>query len=515
MTFQLGKKHFQFSLLIIFTLVLLMGCQSKNALPSETTPLTSEASDEKDATQSNEVTQANESTTAESPITEITARITSDDIIYFIMVDRFADSNPESNLPDVNKEDMRAFQGGDLQGVIDHLDYIKSLGATAIWLTPVMTNGPNGYHGYWIYDFESVDPHFGDMATLQTLVNQAHEMDIKVILDYVVNHTGYNSPWLSDPDKADWFHPDTPLNNFKDTNELETGWLAGLPDLDQSNPEVKDYFIKNALWWIDQTGIDGFRLDTMRHVSHEFWQDFSGAIKEKYPDFFLLGEVWDGNTNTLESYHEDGIDSLTNYSLYNGIINAFNVKPNILSLANALEKEKNFSTPTENALFIDNHDNARFMSQNPKNKVEYTKLALAFTYTYPAIPVLYYGTEIAMDGAYDPVNRTFMDFNKTEVNDETNLIPYLQFLAQVKEDYSDRFRLIYRDKSTMVYEISKENKRLMVALNASESEQTITFDYTEAVSLTELTSNEGITLQTGSNTLTLPPLMSQFYLISK
>lgn len=505
MTFQLAKKHLQFTLLIIFTFILLLGCQSENTVSTETTKLSTETS---------ETNEATEATTTEKPAAKITASITSDDIIYFIMVDRFADSDPDSNLPDINKEDMRAFQGGDLQGVIDHLDYIKSLGATAIWLTPVMTNGPNGYHGYWIYDFESVDPHFGDMATLQSLVNKAHDMDIKVILDYVVNHTGYNSPWLSDPDKADWFHPDKPLNNFKDVNELETGWLAGLPDLDQSNPEVKDYFINNAIWWIDQTGIDGFRLDTMRHVSHEFWQDFSGAIKEKYPDFFLLGEVWDGNTNTLESYHEDGIDSLTNYSLYNGIINAFNVKPNILSLANALEKEKNFSTPTENALFIDNHDNARFMSQNPKNKLEYTKLALAFTYTYPAIPVIYYGTEIAMDGAYDPVNRAFMDFSKAEVSDETNLIPYLQFLTKIKATYSEGFQLIYRDKSTMVYEISKDNNRLLVVLNASESEQTISFDYTEAVLLTELTSGESLTFQSGSNTLILPPLMGQFYIIS-
>lgn len=409
---------------------------------------------------------------------------TKDDIIYFIMVDRFADSDPIDNPADVDKTDLRAFQGGDLEGIIEKLDYIKSTGSTAIWLTPIMSNGPNGYHGYWIYDFESVDPHFGDMETFKRLVEEAHSRDIKVILDYIVNHTGYDSPWLDDPDKADWFNPDRSISNWKDPEEVELGWLAGLPDLDQTNPEVENYFIENALWWIDETGIDGFRLDTVRHVPEDFWVKFTQTIKEKHPDFFFLGEVWDENTKKLESYHGTGIDSITNYSLYAGIKNAFNPMPNMFSLVNAFSKEEAFSNPDLNALFIDNHDNPRYISLNPKYGEEYMLQALTFLYTYPGIPVLYYGTEISMTGGGDPENRQFMDWERAE-NHPT--LDYVKALSEIRAEFLDTFKLIHYEKEHIVYEISKNDKKLLILINASSKEKEIAFDYEAKALINHLT----------------------------
>lgn len=462
-----------------------------------------------DAPISAEVTTEAAESSTEAPNKPVT-RLTKDDLIYFIMVDRFADSNPEANLPDVDKDDLRAFQGGDLQGIIDNLDYIESLGATAIWLTPIMTNGPNGYHGYWIYDFYDVDPHFGDLETFKSLVEEAHKRDIKVILDYIVNHTGYNSPWLKDPEKSGWFNPDRSIRNWKDKEEVELGWLAGLPDLDQTNPEVAAYFIENALWWIDETGIDGFRLDTMRHVPHEFWVNFSESIKSKYPDFFLLGEVWDQNVNTLESYHQAGIDSLTNYSLFNGIENAFRTMPNMFSLVNALNKESTFSNPDLNAIFIDNHDNSRFMSLNPRMSLEYTKQALTFIYSYPAIPVVYYGTEIGMKGAYDPENRYFMDWEQTNSNE---MLDFTRELAVIRNRFMDDFKLIHHDKASLAYEIWKGDERLLVVMNADEKEKAVTFD-TDAKALTEYWTNTASgSISNGVYEEILPPVSIRFYIM--
>lgn len=458
--------------LIILLLFMLAGCSSTSPT-SETA--TTESLNEM-------TTESVIETTMPYPETNITM----DDVIYFIMVDRFSDSNPDDNLSDVDKEDLRAFQGGDLQGVIDKLDYIKDLGATAIWLTPIMENGPNGYHGYWIYDFYAVDPHFGDLETFKTLVKEAHARDMKVVLDYIVNHTGYDSPWLKDAEKADWFNPDKTISNWKDKEEVEKGWLAGLPDLNQENEAVKNYFIENALWWIEETGIDGFRLDTVRHVPHEFWQSFSDAIKSKYPGFFLLGEVWDANTNTLESYHQVGLDSITNYSLYAGIENGFNSMPNMFSLVNALDKEKNFTHPQLNAIFIDNHDNARYTSKNPRMALEYTKQALTFMYTYPAIPVLYYGTEIGMTGAYDPENRQFMDWEATEDNE---MLTFVKQLSEIRKSYMGDFKRIHHDKSSLVYEISKGDEKMLIVINSDGKEKDLTFEY-QAMKLTHYGTNE-------------------------
>lgn len=410
---------------------------------------------------------------------------TPDDMIYFIMVDRFMDSDPENNLPDVDPDDPRAFQGGDIKGITQQLDHIKSLGATAIWLTPIMENGPNGYHGYWIYDFYSVDPHFGSLDDFKELVDEAHNRDMKVILDYIVNHTGYDSPWLKDPDKKDWFNPDRSIDNWRDSEEVELGWLAGLPDLDQTNPDVETFFLENALWWIEETGIDGFRLDTVRHVPESFWTVFSSTIKETHPDFFLLGEVWDENTKNLENYRATGIDSITNYSLYAGIKNAFNPMPNMFSLANAFSKEEAFTEPNMNALFIDNHDNPRYTSLYPKNSDKHAKQALIFMYTYPNIPVLYYGTEVGMTGGADPDNRQFMEWDKTDAHELMTLIPDL---AEIRKTYVEQFTLIDYEKEILVYEVSKNDKKLLVVINASSKEKEVLFDY-DAKALKDYYSN--------------------------
>ena len=504
---RITKRQSILSILLMITLVLTACNQNdpKNAEPT-TSPATAVTENTNDTT----TDTTTETTAPTETVVYPDTNLTKEDIIYFIMVDRFADSNPSENPADVDKDDLRAFQGGDIQGIIDNLDYIKSTGATAIWLTPIMKNGPNGYHGYWIYDFYEVDPHFGDLETFKTLVQKAHDMDIKVILDYIVNHTGYDSPWLADADKADWFNPNRTISNWKDKDEVEKGWLAGLPDLDQSNPEVEAYFIENALWWIEETGIDGFRLDTMRHVTHDFWQNFSATIKEQYPGFFLLGEVWDMNAKTLETYHQSGIDSITNYSLFNGIENGFNLKPNMASLVNALKKESAFTHPELNAIFIDNHDNARFMSLNPKLAAEYTKQALTFIYSYPAIPVIYYGTELGMAGAFDPENRQFMAWDTVADND---MLAFTKMLSDIRKIYMEDFKLIYNDQASLAYEISNGNDKMLIVMNVDSKEKNIAFEYEAAELQDYVLSEPSAAFASGLYSELFPPASIKFYIV--
>ncbi|MDF2520300.1 MAG: alpha amylase, catalytic domain protein, partial [Clostridia bacterium] len=279
---------------------------------------------------------------------------TSGDLIYFIMTDRFADGDESTNqFKDVDKNSPRAYHGGDFQGIIDKLDYIKDLGATAIWITPVAENTEGGYHGYWINDFYKVDPHLGSMEDLKSLVSEAHERDIKVLIDYVVNHTSPSSQMLKEK-PADWFHPKKGISNWNSQEELENNWLYDLPDFNVENPEVKDFLIENALWWIEQTGIDGMRLDTVRHVPKPFWNEFANDIKAKYPDFYLLGEVWNDNSPTyIEQYHKLGIDGMTDYPLFKGIREAFTRFGKTDTLINVIKKRDQYSNPELNGIFVD------------------------------------------------------------------------------------------------------------------------------------------------------------------
>lgn len=399
-----------------------------------------------------------------------------EDLIYFVLIDRFKDGDPTSNTFDDYSQDptdLKHYLGGDLQGVIDKLDYIQGLGATALWLSPVVDNEPFGYHGYWTKDFYAVNPHFGDLDLLKDLVDQAHDRNIKVILDYVVNHTGYNHPWLSDDDKADWFHNLGTLTDFNDPYQLENYNLSGLPDLNTENPLVRQYFFDNVLWWIDQTGVDGLRLDTVRHVPKEFWNEFAHVIKSKHADFYLLGEVWNTSAAYLESYHQIGFDGLTNYSLYNGIEETFKLYGDANQLKIALRQEVEFSHPYLNGTFLDNHDVKRMASRSSKYGQDYLKQGLTFIMTYPSIPIIYYGTEIGLEGKDDPLNRTMMTFDDLESNDVYNHYQgLLDLRGQMKDHHDFEVISVAKDYIGILYE--KPNENIVTLFNISKRKQSLT-----------------------------------------
>lgn len=492
----MGKRYI---FLMVLT-TLLTGCQSPSG-PVEESPLNPAViiEDSQTAPPSMELSTPNNTG----------GNFSHSDLIYFIMIDRFKDGDESNNdFPDVDKNDLTKFQGGDFKGITEELDYIKSLGATAIWLTPVLKNEPNGYHGYWTYDFYDIDPHFGTMEELKHLVDEAHKKDIKVLLDHIVNHTGYNHPWLDDPNKTDWFHPKIEITTWNDQEKIENGWLSGLPDLDQDNPQVSQYLIDNTLWWIEQTGVDGMRLDTMRHVPRDFWLKFATAVKDKYPDFYLLGEVWNSNPRYLELYHEAGIDAMTNYSLFDGIVGTFKKFGKTGPLISALSKESNYTNPEINGIFFDNHDNQRFMTQAGEHADMYLKQALTFIMTHKAIPIIYYGTEIAMEGGNDPDNRKFMEWEKTQ---DSQMLLFYQTLVDLRQNNdsikSGDFKLLDYDDHFLSYIRYTDDQSLLIVMNIknTEKEVQINIDHS-AKHFKDILTNETYSPSDGILNLTLNPL---------
>ena len=360
--------------------------------------------------------------------------ISPDDVIYLIMPDRFADGDVSNDQPPqrprtFDRANPRAYHGGDLRGVREHMSYLRELGVTAIWLTPFWKNTDADYHGYHVVDFYAMDEHFGSLRDLQDLVAEAHRQGIKVVLDFVANHIGPNHPWAAAPPDANWLHgtPQKHLDvvyNFAGLvdphasprgyrNTLE-GWFAGkLPDLNPDEPELASYLLENAIWWTESTGLDAFRLDTFPYSSRRFWSGWHEGIFRAYPHTTTIGEVWDGDV-TITSFFGggraqfDGVDSRVTtlfdfpleYALRDVVIRGQPVS----RLIQVLQRDWLYPRPDLLVAFIGNHDMRRFLSEAGSSK-EKLKVAFSLLLTLRGIPQIYYGDEVGMQGGDDPDNR--------------------------------------------------------------------------------------------------------------
>lgn len=392
---------------------------------------------------------------------EIVREIGPNELMYFIMTDRFADGDTSNNV-DVDKTDLKRYHGGDFAGLRSRLDYLEDLGVTMVWITPVQKNTPDGYHGYWIDDFYAIEPHLGSLEELKALVQDLHRRDMLLIVDFVVNHTGYDSTILQE--HPDWFHPDKGIHNWNDRQQVEQGWLAGLPDLNQQIPEVRDYLIESALWLIQETGIDGFRLDTVRHVEPAFWQTFTDRIRQDYPNFYFLGEVYDYNASVLNYYKQSGIEGMLNYPLYRGILDGLHDGGSMKGLAEAMMWADKDPSPTKNGVFFDNHDNPRLLSLIGEGAPEYVNQALTFVMTSRQIPVIYYGSEVSMEGGKDPDNRRDFPWNTPD----NTLEPLWSTLRDLRKDpiyQNGTWELIEVSDEIIVYQIQSDDGRFVIGLN--------------------------------------------------
>jgi glycosidase len=372
---------------------------------------------------------------------------TPDDVIYFLMPDRFADGDITNDDPAKSKglydrSKGRYYHGGDLQGVINKLEYLKSLGVTAIWTTPVYDNNDKldykevydgqpstGYHGYGATDMYAIDEHLGDLAKLRELIDKAHELGIKVIQDQVANHTGPYHVWADDPPTPTWWngtlanHPNNNWQKWTAMNPRATyqtqsrnidGWFINiLPDFNQNDPEVEKYLIQNSLWWMEMNGFDAIRMDTLPHVPRSFWAKWGAAIHKEYPKVNILGELYDGDPALL-AYFQTGrkgfdgidtqIDTLYDYALFYPIRTAFASGGPIRGISQTFAHDWLYPNPNVLTTFLGLHDMGRFMSEKGAT-IEGLKMAQTLIMTSRGTPLLYYGDELAMRGGSDPDNR--------------------------------------------------------------------------------------------------------------
>lgn len=345
-----------------------------------------------------------------------------DAVFYQIFVDRFYrgdDTKEDSyiNLKWGEKPNPKSFAGGDLKGITQKLDYIKSLSVNALYLTPVFESKSN--HKYDIHDYFKVDAQFGTNEDLKELITTAHKMGIRVVLDAVFNHCSSLLPQFQDvltkgrkSEYYDWFIIDGDKPSLDECNYECFASCNYMPKLNTANEGVRRYLLLIACHFIEEYDIDGWRLDVSDEISHDFWRDFRKAVKSRKPECVIIGENWhDANTFLIG----DQYDSIMNYAFTKACLDyfafdVFGAKEFADKLNGLLMRNKK---PVNDMMLnlLDSHDTHRFYSQVRKNK-DKLLAAIAIEVFFPGAPCIYYGTEIALEGGYDPDCRRTFDWNE-------------------------------------------------------------------------------------------------------
>lgn len=372
---------------------------------------------------------------------------TNADVLYMLMPDRFADGNPDNNdikgmnpyKTDRSQPSLR--HGGDLEGIRSHLDYFKELGVTALWFTPVLeNNSPGGsYHGYATTDYYRVDPRFGTNDEYRRLTDEAHAKGLKIVMDMIFNHCGFEHPWIKDMPSKDWLNTPEWLYDRKDKTKAEVnrkymqttykltptvdpyasaidlketvdGWFVpSMPDLNQRNPHVIRYLIQNSIWWIETVGIDGIRMDTYPYADADAMALWMKTIDEEYPNFNVVGETWVSDPPYTAAWQKDSKISQRNSYLKTVMDFSFHAKINQAKYENTdgsgngmnriyenFVYDYLYPNPSSVMAFVENHDTDRFLGNGRDTAA--LKQAMAILLTVKRIPQLYYGMEILMNG---------------------------------------------------------------------------------------------------------------------
>ena len=461
---------------------------------------------------------------------------TSSDVVYLLMPDRFANGNTKNDnidsMPDkVNRKIDYARHGGDLQGIVDHLDYIKELGATAIWCTPVQENNYEkySYHGYAISDYYKIDPRFGSNAEYSNFVEASHQKGLKVIMDLVSNHCGIWSWWMADLPFEDWIHqwPAMTYTNhkagtIKDTHASEIdkklfidGWFdKTMPDMNQKNPYFWTYYIQNSIWWIESSNLDGIRMDTYQYNNRVAMAQWAKAITDEYPKFNIVGETSFANSMDIAFWQKNSVNSLKynselpsvmDFILQRSLLTCFNEHGKFWEdlgmnrLYNTIGNDYLYPDINNLLIFAENHDTQR-INENYKGNLNKFKMAMSVLMTMRGIPQIYYGSEIGMRGnkdvgdgdirqdfpggwAGDSIN-AFNPKSRTEVQKK-----YFDFMAKLL-NWRKTKTVIHTgslthycpEKDVYVYFRYNDTEKIMVVVNNNETATDLKINrYTESI----------------------------------
>lgn len=457
------------------------------------------------------------------------------DFIYLIMPDRFANGNPSNDIvkgtrqASIYRDSMFQRHGGDLQGILDHLDYLNQLGVTALWLNPVQENDQpkESYHGYAITDHYRIDPRLGDNELYKRLVSSAKAKGMKMVMDVVYNHwgdqhylyrnglpseawvhrhdvffkTSYRAPTLMDPHASAY-----------DKHKFTHGWFDHhMPDLDQTNPHLAAYLIQNTIWWVEYAGLHGLRIDTYAYADQEFMSDLVRAVLREYPTLGIFGETWvHGNAvqswftdNRVDEGNDSPLPGVTDFQLYYSINDALGKDmgwtEGVSRMYYTLAKDFLYKDPLRNCLFLDNHDLSRFYSMVNQDFAKF-KMGIAWLLTMRGIPQIYYGTEILMKNYADPDGKVREDFPGGWPNDPTNKFKsygrnatensafnYIKTLAAYRKSNPvlqfGKLTQFVPDEGLYVYfrhnqegDASARDKAVMVMMNCTKAEKTVKMD---------------------------------------
>ncbi|PUZ29073.1 alpha-amylase [Chitinophaga parva] len=470
--------------------------------------------------------------------------VTSKDLIYLIMPDRFANGDVTNDVvkgmaeTTLNRDSMYYRHGGDIQGVIDHLDYLKDLGVTAVWLNPVLTNDEAhaSYHGYANTENYQIDPRYGTNALYKKLADALHQRGMKLIQDLVHNHMGLNHWTVKDLPMKDWVHqwPTFTRSNFReqpvydpyaskaDKKLMTDGWFdTHMPDMNENNPYLCNYITQSHLWWVEYAGVDGFRLDTYAYNDADYMAVWGKIIKAEYPRLSVFGETFVHGVpnqvaftagNTVNRGINTELPGVTDFQLLWAIGDALNAKSNtwddgVIRLYNTLASDYQYQDPTRNVVFLDNHDLSRFYSVIGENTAKY-KAALAWLLTTRGVPQLYYGAEIMMKNFSNPDGLVREDFKggwpKDSVDKftaqgrtaaENDLFNYLRTLANYRKEnpvlQTGKLMQFVPEAGIYTYFRYDNNKTLMMIMNGTDKDTTVRTDrfaertqgYTRAVNV--------------------------------
>ncbi|WP_456867833.1 glycoside hydrolase family 13 protein [Galbibacter sp. BG1] len=451
----------------------------------------------------------------------------SSDMIYLVMPDRFANGDPtnDSNsalTEKANREEQGGRHGGDIDGIIQHLDYIENLGATAIWSTPLCedNDAKYSYHTYAQSDVYKIDARYGTNEDYKKLGSELHKREMKLIMDYVVNHWGVEHWMIKDLPTYDWIHqfPGYAQTNYRMSTQMDPnaseidykmcmdGWFVKtMPDLNQQNPLVLNYLIQNAIWWIEYANLDGFRVDTYSYNDKEGVATWTKAIMDEYPNFNIVGEIWlhdqaqiaywqkDSKVGAIQNYNTH-LPSVMDFTLHDAVTSVFN-EENPSWDKGTIQLYENFVNDflypdIDNILvFAENHDTGR-INQIYENIEDY-KLVMTLMATVRGIPQLYYGSEIGMKGDKGKgdgdirrdfpggwegdSNNAFLSSGRTATQNE-----YFNFTSKLF-NWRKNKEVIHSGKTTQylpenevyVYFRSNENQTVMVVVNNSSENRSL------------------------------------------
>ncbi len=441
------------------------------------------------------------------------------DVMYLIMADRFCDGNPANNkiddsLDQFTSKDLNGRKGGDIEGIISKLDYLKDLGITSVWITPMLENNMwMSYHGYAATDLYKIDPRFGSNELYKELVNQAHDKELKIVMDHVSNHIGINHWWMKDLPFANWINGTPDHHLPADHNKMTfpdpyspgesidltwDGWFTDyMPDLNQADPFLKKYLIQNTIWWIEYSGLDGIREDTYPYCNQYGMAEWAKAILDEYPNLNIVGEVWTGEPTFLAAYQQKNkfgihldtyLPCVTDFALTDAFRDYLSGKKGLEGIFNTLAQDFLYYDPNNLLTFFDNHDVTRgmFMANGDLDKY---KIALTILLTTRGIPTIFYGTEIGIVGKEhhgtirSPFPGGFKDdslnaFSNCDRTDYQNdIFNFTQNLLEIRKNHKSlsqgKLTHFYPFDNVYVYFRETDNESTMIIVNGSDKESEV------------------------------------------